>query len=194
MIRDTLIEVLPDSPRNIAGHRIFKVAGWFVLAFLVLVVATLAFVYFSPDYNMFMVKGQSMEPTINLGDMVISVPTGGFLSSKIEPGTIVTYHKGNSMVTHRVISIEGNNLITKGDAVEDPDSQPLPISEVQGVYLFKIPYVGYFSNFMRTTVGWLAVVVVPTILLVGFIVRKIIREATGKTERGSQTHGEVEHA
>ena len=75
------------------------------------------------------------------------------------------------------IAVEGNNLITKGDAVEDPDPKPVLISEVCGVYLVRIPYLGYFSSFMRTTVGWLVVVIAPTILLVGFLVRKIVRKS-----------------
>ena len=98
---------------------------------------------------MYLAKGQSMEPTINIGDMVVFGPAEGLLSGEIAAGTIVTYQKGNSPVTHRVIAVEGDSLITKGDASEDPDSQPVPISEVSGVYLFRIPYVGYF----RTSCG-----------------------------------------
>jgi len=156
---------------------VLKAVGWFISVLLVLLIAALVFVYFSSDYNMYLVKGQSMEPTINIGDMVITGPPEGLLSGEIKPGTIVTYQRGNSLVTHRVIAVEGSNLITKGDASEDPDSQPVTISEVSGVHLFKIPYVGYFSDFIRTTVGWLVVVIAPTILLVGFLVRKIVREA-----------------
>ena len=154
-----------------------KAVGWFISVLLGLLIAVLVFVYFSSDYNMYLVKGQSMEPTINMGDMVITGPAGGLLNGEIEPGTIVTYQKGSSPVTHRVIAIEGNNLITKGDAVEDPDSKPVSISEISGVYLFRAPYIGYLSNFMRTTVGWLVVVVVPTVFIVGLLVRRIVRVA-----------------
>ena len=94
--------------------------NWLVVILLVLFTAAVIFVYFSPDYNLYLVKGQSMEPTINTGDMVITGPTEGLLSREVKPGTIVTYMRENSPVTHRVIAVEGNNLITKGDAVEDP--------------------------------------------------------------------------
>jgi len=149
---------------------------------LVLLVAALVFAYFSPDYNIYLVKGRSMTPAINLGDMVITGPAGGWLSGEIEPGTIVTYQQGSSTVTHRVIEVEGDSLITKGDASEDPDSQTVPISEITGVYLFRIPYVGYLSGFMRTTAGWLTVVIIPAILLVSFTVRKIVKETTGTAQ------------
>jgi signal peptidase I len=168
-------------------YRIGKVASWIFLIPLLLVTTGLVFVYFSPDYNLYLVKGNSMEPAVNMGDAVFTGPQGGLLSGEVEPGTIVTYIKGNSPVTHRVIAVEGSNLITKGDAVEDPDSKPVPISEICGVYLTKIPYLGYFSNFIRTTVGWLVVVIAPTILLVGFLMRRVVREATSKKEGASQT-------
>ena len=155
-----------------------KAISWIISILLVIVVAALVFVYFSPDYNIYLVRGKSMAPAINVRDVVITGPVGGMLSGDIEPGMVVTYQKGNLPVTHRVIDVEGDTLITKGDAAEDSDSQPVPISRVGGVYLFKIPYVGYLSEFMRTTVGWLVVVIAPTILIVGFLVRKIVREAT----------------
>jgi len=159
-----------------------RAISWFVSTILVLVVLALVFVYFSPDYNIYLVKGQSMTPVINLGDVVITGPVEGWLSGEIEPGTIVTYQKGSSPVTHRVIAVEGDSLITKGDATEDPDSQTVPISEIKGIYLFRIPYVGYLSGFMRTMVGWLTVVIIPAMLLVGFMVRKIIKEVTGAAQ------------
>lgn len=172
---------------NMERCRIGKALSWFALILLVLVITGLVFVCFSPDYNLYLVKGQSMEPAINMGDAVLTGPQGGLLSTEIKPGTIVTYINGNTPVTHRVIAIEGNNLITQGDAVEDPDSKPVLTSEICGVYLLRIPYLGYFSNFMRTTVGWLVVVIAPTILLVGFLMRRVVREATSKAEGASQT-------
>jgi signal peptidase len=91
---------------------------------------------------MYLVKGQSMEPAINMGDVVVTGPVGGLLNRKIEPGTIVTYKRESTPITHRVIVVEGDNLITKGDASEDPDPEPLLMSEVCGVYLVRIPYLG----------------------------------------------------
>jgi signal peptidase len=166
-----------QEPTNKGWFQVLRPVSWLVLILLVLFAAAVIFMYFSPDYNLYLVKGQSMEPAINTGDMVITGPTEGLLSREVKPGTIVTYMSENSSVTHRVIAVKGNNLITKGDAVEDPDPKPVLISEVCGVYLCRIPYLGYFSNFMRTTIGWLVVVIAPTILLVGFLVRKIIRES-----------------
>ena len=80
-----------------------------------LFVAALAFVFFSPGYNLYVVNSGSMKPAINLGDLVIAGPIGAV--SGIKHGDIITYELGKNLITHRVISIEGNNLITKGDAI-----------------------------------------------------------------------------
>ena len=168
--------IIQKSP-NKGWFSVLRSVGLLIVILLVLFTAAVTFVYFSPDYNLYMVKGQSMEPAINTGDMVITGPMKGLLSREVKVGTIVTYMRENSLVTHRVIAVEGNSLITKGDAVEDPDPRPVLMSEICGVYLARIPCLGYFSNFMRTTIGWLVVVIAPTMLLVGFLVRKIVRES-----------------
>lgn len=143
-------------------------------------VAGLMFIYFSPDYDMYVVRSESMVPAINMGDMIIIGPVAGPLNGEIKPGTIVTYERGNDIVTHRVISIVGTNiLITKGDAAEDPDVNPVTVSQIKGVYLFKVPYLGYLSSFIRTKVGWFVCIILPAMLLVALIIREIVREALG---------------
>jgi len=119
-----------------------------------------------------------MAPAINMGDMVVTGPLGGLFNRGLKPAMIVTYELGKEVVTHRVLSVAGDTLVTKGDAVEDPDPQPVPMSEISGIYLFRIPYIGYLSNFMRTTVGWFLVIIIPAMLLVAFLIKDIVKEAT----------------
>jgi len=137
-----------------------------------LVVASLAFVFFSPDYDIYFARSESMKPAINMGDMVIVGPAGG-----IKSGDIVTYELDNSLITHRVLSVDGDTLITKGDANEDPDHGPIQRSQVKSSYLFKIPYVGYLISFMHTRLGWFLIIILPAMLLVIFIIKDIIKEA-----------------
>ncbi len=62
-------------------------------------------------YSMFNVATGSMEPAISKNDIVIIK-----LGSKYDVDDIVTFKKDNSYITHRVIMINNNNIITKGDA------------------------------------------------------------------------------
>jgi signal peptidase I len=148
-----------------------------------LIVAVLAFVFFSPDYSLYIVRSGSMEPAFNVGDVVIAGPLG---SGGIKPGVIVTYAIGKNLITHRVLSIDGNTLITKGDANENPDPIPVQFSQVKSLYLFRIPYIGYVAGFVRTRPGWLLTIILPSLILVGFIAKDIVKEAL-KDEKCAKT-------
>ena len=138
------------------------------------------------DYNIYLVRSESMTPAINMGDMVITGPLNGPFNGEVKPSSIITYQRGEELVTHRVISIEGDTLVTKGDAVEDPDVQPVYLSSLTGIYLFKIPFLGYVSNYIRTKVGWLLVIVIPSIVLVVFLIRSIRKELRRNAEKLAQ--------
>ena len=156
-----------------------KVFGWLVSIVLALVIAGFVFVYFSPQYDICLVRSESMKPAINMGDMVITGPR----QRHIEPGEIVTYERGEELVTHRVLSVDGDALVTKGDAVEDPDPWSVNLSDVRGVYLFKIPYIGYVSSFVRTKVGWFLAIVIPATALVALLIRSIYKELRSDSKK-----------
>ncbi len=78
--------------------------------------------------------------------MIASSPVDNLLNKGSRPGTIITFEHGKELITHRVVSIEGESLTTKGDAVKDPDPWLTSPAEVQGIYLFKIPYAGKLLN------------------------------------------------
>jgi signal peptidase len=158
-----------------------KIFTWIISTILGLLIAVLAFVYFSPQYSMYMVRSESMTPTINIGDVVFVGPPDGIFSGGIGPGTIITYGYGNELITHRVVAQEGASFITKGDATEEPDSAPVNLSQVVGTYIFKIPKLGYMVNFMHTKIGWYVVVIVPAIIFLGLIFKEIVKEVLHKT-------------
>ena len=126
-----------------------KIISWLFSAVLVIVIAGFAFIYFSPGYDLYLVRSESMRPAINMGDLIITGPLDGPINGEVKPGMIVTYEYSRELITHRVQSIDGETLVTKGDAVEDPDSWPVTLSDVEGIYLFKIPYVGYVAHFVQ---------------------------------------------
>jgi signal peptidase len=160
-----------------------KVFSWLVSIVLALVIAGFIFVYFSPHYDLCLVRSESMKPAINMGDIVITGPRGGLLTGEVKPGTIVTYQRGDELVTHRVLSVNGDALVTKGDAVEDPDPWPVSLAEVRGVYLLRIPYIGYVSDFVQTKLGWCLLIILPATALVALLVRDIFKELRRHSEK-----------
>ena len=162
-----------------------KIFIWLVTGVLALVLAIVAFLYFSPDYDMRLVRSESMEPAINMGDMVVTGPLG----EGVEPGSVITYQRGEEIVTHRVLSVDGGTLVVKGDAVEDPDPWPVTLSDVRGVYLFKLPYLGYVADFIGTRFGWFLVIILPATALVALLIWDIFKELQRRAEKVAREKG-----
>jgi len=154
-----------------------KVLNSLALSVLVLVLAGLAFLYFSPGYNLYLVRSGSMTPAISVGDLIITGPMDGPINGEVKPGTIITYEYSKELVTHRVQSTDGETLVTKGDATENPDPWLVTMSDVRGVYLLKIPFVGYLTNFVQSKTGWFLTIIVPATVLVGWLAKDIVKEA-----------------
>jgi len=79
-----------------------------------------------------------------------------------------------------VVAITADGVITQGDNNDVADA-PALTSQITGIYLLKIPYVGYASAFIHTRTGWFLVVILPAALLLGWIIKDIFREALQST-------------
>ena len=154
-----------------------KTFSWIVSIILGIALAGLAFLYFVPGYNLYLVRSESMKPAINMGDLIITGPPNGLINGEVKPGTIVTYETSKELITHRVQAVDGEALVTKGDAVEDADPWPVTLSNVRGIYLFKIPLVGFLTSFIQTKIGWFLAIIIPAALLVGWLAKDILKEA-----------------
>lgn len=84
----------------------------------------------------------SMEPEIATDDLVFIKK-----HKELHVGDIVLYNNGGSNVIHRIVSINGDTIITKGDANNTAD-KPISKSSVLGVYVGKISGVGKFVRFV----------------------------------------------
>lgn len=159
-------------------RRTYKIVKAGVFVALLVFVGVMGFCYFSGDYNAYVVLSDSMQPAINSGDLVFVGKSDRLFVNEIQPGAIVTYRHNKNLVTHRVVSITGDTLVTKGDAMEGPD--PWPVSrfyDIEGGYIARIPYVGNLNAFIRTKTGWFLVIILPAVFLLALIIREIFKEA-----------------
>jgi len=145
---------------------------------LLVFVSIMGFFYVSKDYNAYIVLSDSMQPAITSGDLVlVGSPDHPFVD-EIEPGTIVTYRHNEALVTHRIVTVSGDTLVTKGDAMEDTDPWTVSrFSDVEGSYIACIPYVGNLNAFIKTKIGWFITIILPAIFLLTLIIREIVKEA-----------------
>lgn len=163
--------------------RVAKTCGWLLFTILLIAVAGFVFIRLSPDYDIYIVRSQSMEPTINMGDLAIvthrfgEIKPGMIVTYEYSGGGVVTHGNGDKLVTHRVVSVDKGQLITKGDAVDDPDPLPVALASVRGTFLFRLSYAGYLANFVSSRVGWFSLIVFPALVLVAFLIKDIFKEA-----------------
>ena len=115
------------------------VAGAMALA------AALAFVPTLLGREVLIVTSRSMEPWAKVGGVVVTRLTQ---ASAVGVGDVITYRMENSpATTHRVVKVvkrSGNTatFITKGDANENRDPQPVHITGKVAVSERSIPFIG----------------------------------------------------
>ncbi|MFH1382489.1 MAG: signal peptidase I [Chloroflexota bacterium] len=93
----------------------------------------------------------SMSPAMEAGDVVVFAKIS---ADKIKVGDVIGFRRpGKITVIHRVISIqetEGERLfVTKGDANDAPDPDPVIPDNVVGKVFLTVPKVGWISAFFK---------------------------------------------
>lgn len=117
----------------------------------------------------FSIQTDSMYPTFEPGDLIVSVDADG---DELRTGDIITYWtviNGERVLnTHRITDIYdgGNHLIfaTKGDNNTTADALTVHESEVVGKYVFRVPGIGKVFDFLQTSTGFFLIVVIPVFL------------------------------
>lgn len=117
-------------------------------------------------YKNFIVLTNSMVPTLNAGDIVFTKET-----DNIKENDIIAYQVDGVVVTHRVNHIVEENgknyYITKGDANSSEDIELISIQDIEGKYIFKIPYLGKVILFLQKPQGiMIFVLIIGTLLLI----------------------------
>lgn len=98
-------------------------------------------------YGLSVVLSGSMEPALSVDDLVIVRESASYA-----PGEVVVYQSGDILVIHRIVDIDGDTLITRGDANSIADD-PVSISAVKGKLVGVIPRVGTAVRFLKSPVG-----------------------------------------
>ena len=131
-------------------------------------------------HHLYVVLSGSMSPAFEAGGLVVVRPAE---AEEIVVGDIITYWEpgeGAKLTTHRVVEVEDENglqFITKGDANEVVDQEPVPAENLVGKVVFAIPYAGYVADFAQSPQGLVTLVIIPGILIIVFEARNLLRYA-----------------
>ena len=120
------------------------------------------------NYKIMAVLSGSMEPAIKTGGIVIVKPF-----SEYKVGDVISFATAAGLkvsTTHRIVEIKTaggkTTYITKGDANSDKDAGEVDKRNVIGKVLFSMPYAGYLLAFVRQPMGFVAAVIIPSMLVV----------------------------
>ena len=103
-------------------------------------------------FSIFEIATGSMEPTLNVKDMVIVK-----ITKDIKVNDIITYEEDGNLITHRVIDIKkmGADVryYTTGDANTSEDEGYREKDQIIGQVKFKIKYIGYLTLFVNDMIN-----------------------------------------
>lgn len=101
-------------------------------------------------YRAIIIATESMTGELNKGDAIIYTE---YDEHYIQEQDILVFRQNNRRIVHRVVDIEringANRYYTKGDANEDMDAGYITDADIEGIVLFKVPYFGYLSLWLR---------------------------------------------
>jgi signal peptidase len=103
-------------------------------------------------YSLFNVATGSMEPVINQNDIIVVKR-----QSKYEVDDIITFKGEGAYITHRVVAVNGDNFVTKGDA-----------NNAKDVAITKDKIIGKVIKISSKAGIWHKVLTTPTILILIF--------------------------
>ncbi len=119
------------------------------------------------------VLSDSMSDTFSSGDLVVSRQVD---PSTLEAGDIIAFRSidpdsAGQRFTHKIRAVTTYEnepaFVTYGTTNDVNDSYPVPFDQVEGKYLFSLPGMGRFFQWFRTPVGYVSVVLIPFLILIG---------------------------
>lgn len=124
-------------------------------------------------YQLKTVLSGSMEPKFKTGSIIAIRLTD--VNDQFNKNEIITFRtKENILVTHRIVDVQGNEYITKGDSNDGADVEPVLSQNIIGKYTgFTIPYIGYAMNFANSKLGSALLLIIPGLYLIGYSIYTI---------------------
>lgn len=105
------------------------------------------------------VMSGSMEPTLSVDDLVIVEK-----SENYKTGDVVIYEANNSLIIHRIVEIDEEGFVAKGDYNNAPDAKQ-NLNVIKGKMITSIPKVGYLVYLLKKPVVSIVLVIMMFALL-----------------------------
>ncbi len=154
-----------------------KILKWLVGVFFIYLFIALLFenVAVFNRYQHYIIVSGSMQPTIDIGDVVII--NRQFDIDTLESDTIIAFNteinSNEVVVVHyldSIVAVNGNYEIrTRPEGTDALDDWVLSENDLIGVYQWHIPRLGRFLFFTQSTIG--RIVIIIDVILIYLIIR-----------------------
>lgn len=201
-----------EQPKTSVGQKIANVISWVLLVITALIMVFTIFssaVFNKEDKKVFgvsmlIVLSDSMKKTdFAAGDLIFiqdvdpkTLKEGDIIcftsQNKENFGETVTHKiKSKTTVPEKVRNEFGEEVtvylpafITYGTTTGTEDASPVTYEWIKGKYVGKVPYAGHVFNFLKTPWGYVCIILIPFVLLIGYQIFNAIRAY--KAYRGEQ--------
>lgn len=117
---------------------------------------------------MFNIVSGSMEPTLNINDVVVVRKCD---PTKLEIGDIITFKQDERTISHRIkeiITYDKNNIkfITKGDNNDIADQDMVEIGQIYGQVCFRVGKIGKLIGYIQNSRGLINIGIFVVIIFV----------------------------
>lgn len=126
-------------------------------------------------YSLFKTETGSMADTIEIGDIVIVK-----LGNAVKENDIITFKQDGNIITHRVIKMTENEIITKGDNNNSED-KPISESDIIGKVIFIINDVRVWQMVFADSQ-----VIIPVIITVFLFVVLVLYKENSKEDNADE--------
>lgn len=142
------------------------------IALVLVAAAAILAVLFVIGIRPYAVKTGSMRPAIEEGSLCFINHNTPF--EELSEGQVIAFRTGEMLVTHRIVRIDPNGIVTKGDANNTEDSSKVTKENYVGKNEAVLPFLGRLPLFAQSGSGkFLMIIGFAAFLLIGLLYDKI---------------------
>ena len=149
--------------------RIIKIAIDTILYAVIAILLFYVVLRAANQIGIYRVMTGSMEDGIHAGDYIIVKYT-----KDLKVGDVITYTRSNYYITHRIVEMTPQGLITKGDANNTSDD-PVQMDEVVGKVIYKSALIKFIVTYKFILIGVFVLLFIASSIL-GEINKRIKKE------------------
>lgn len=138
--------------------------GIIFLVFLLFLLLINFFIVFNLSFfgfRIYKVSSNSMKPELKYNDFILIKEKSNYKNNDI-----ITFKVEDKYITHRIVEIKDNEIITKGDAI-DFNNDPIKKDMVVGKMVYKFVILTFINYFLFKPIFW--VVFLALLVLIFFI-------------------------